>query len=199
MCNNTGMSEMPLEPDSPDGDEDYSSEDWHTDGGSHLELMIDRTIWPADEIDAASDSLRAATDVTCKLFDLPPMTVGGLLCDDGRIAGLNGQFRGKDKPTNVLSFPSGETEPDGEGRLAAGEIAIAFETVRAEAVREGKSLNHHLVHLWVHGLLHLTGHDHDDEAEAEAMESGEIAVLAKLGIADPYAGTVPLHDTVEAG
>ena len=124
MCNNTGMSKMPLEPDSPDGDEDYSSEDWHTDGGSHLELMIDRTIWPADEIDAASDSLRAATDVTCKLFDLPPMTVGGLLCDDGRIAGLNGQFRGKDKPTNVLSFPSGETEPDGEGRLAAGEIAI---------------------------------------------------------------------------
>ncbi|MEC8516936.1 MAG: rRNA maturation RNase YbeY, partial [Pseudomonadota bacterium] len=158
-----------------------------------------RTIWPADEIDAASDSLRAATDVTCKLFDLPPMTVGGLLCGDGRIAGLNGQFRGKEKPTNVLSFPSGETEPDGEGRLAAGEIAIAFETVRAEAVRDGKSLNHHLVHLWVHGLLHLMGHDHDDAAEAEAMESGEIAVLAKLGIADPYAGTDPLHDAAEAG
>jgi len=199
MCNNTGMSEMPLEPDSPDGDADYSSEDWHTDGGSHLERMIDRTSWPADEIDAASDSLRAATDVTCKRFDLPPMTVGGLLCDDGRIAGLNGQFRGKDKPTNVLSFPSGETEPDGEGRLAAGEIAIAFETVRAEAVRDGKSLNHHLVHLWVHGLLHLMGHDHDDDAEAEAMESGEIAVLAKLGIADPHAGTDPLHDAAEAG
>ena len=88
---------------------------------------------------------------------------------------------------------------DGEGRLAAGEIAIAFETVRSESVRDGKSLNDHLVHLWVHGLLHLMGHDHDEEAEAEAMESGEIAVLAKLGIADPYAGTVPHVDRAEAG
>ena len=199
MCNNTGMSEMPLEPDSPDDDEHYSSEDWHTDGGSHLEMMIDRTIWPAEDIGAAGHSLRAATDATCDMFDLPPLTVGGLFCDDGRIAELNGRFRGKDKPTNVLSFPSGETETDGEGRLAAGEIAIAFETVRAESECEGKSLNDHLVHLWVHGLLHLIGHDHDDEAEAEAMESGEIAVLAKLGIDDPYAGTVPFHDTAEAG
>ena len=199
MCNNTGMSEMPLEPDSPDDDDHYASEDWYTDGGSHLEMIIDRTIWPADEIAAAGDRLCAATDATCDMFDLPPLNVGGLFCDDRRIAGLNGRFRGKDKPTNVLSFPGGESKTDGEGRLAAGEIAIAFETVRSESVRDGKSLNDHLVHLWVHGLLHLMGHDHDEEAQAEAMESGEIAVLAKLGIADPYAGTVPLQDTAEAG
>ena len=199
MCNNTGMSEMPLEPDSPDDDDHYASEDWYTDGGSHLEMIIDRTIWPADETAAAADMLRAATDATCDMFDLPPLNVGGLFCDDRRITGLNGRFRGKDKPTNVLSFPGGESETDGEGRLAAGEIAIAFETVRSESVRDGKSLNDHLVHLWVHGLLHLMGHDHDEEAEAEAMESGEIAVLAKLGIAAPYAGTVPLQDIAEAG
>ena len=199
MCNNIGMSEMPLEPDSPDDDDHYASEDWYTDGGSHLEVMIDRTIWPADAIDAAGEKLCAATDATCAIFDLPPLNVGGLFCDDGRIASLNGQFRGKDKPTNVLSFPSGETEADGEGRLAAGEIAIAFETVRTESARDDKAFNDHLVHLWVHGLLHLMGHDHDVEAEAEAMESGEVAVLAKLGIADPYAGTIPFHDTAEAG
>ena len=199
MCNNTGMSEMPLEPASPDEDDHYASEDWYTDGGSHLEMIIDRTIWPVDEIGAAGDRLCAATDAACDMFDLPPLNVGGLFCDDRRIAGLNGRFRGRDTATNVLSFPSGETEIDGEGRLAAGEIAIAFETVRSESVRDGKSLTDHLVHLWVHGLLHLMGHDHDEEAAAEAMESCEIAVLAKLGIADPYSGTVPLRNTAEAG
>ncbi|MEC8130738.1 MAG: rRNA maturation RNase YbeY [Pseudomonadota bacterium] len=193
------MSEMPLEPDSPDDNDHYASEDWYTDGGSHLEMLIDRIVWPADEIAAAADTLRAATDATCDMFDLPPLNVGGLFCNDRRIAGLNERFRGKEKPTNVLSFPSGESETDGEGRLAAGEIAIAFETVRSESVRDRKSLNDHLVHLWVHGLLHLMGHDHDEEAEAKAMESGEIAVLAKLGIADPYAGTVPHVDRAEAG
>ena len=72
--------------------------------------------------------------------------------------------------------------------LVAGDIAIAFETVRDEAIRDAKTLQDHLVHLWVHGLLHLMGHDHADADEAEAMEAGEIAVLARLGIADPYAG-----------
>ena len=81
MCNNTGMSEMPLEPDSPDDDDHYASEDWYTDGGSHLEMIIDRTIWPADEIAAAGDRLRAATDATCDMFDLPPLNVSGLFCD----------------------------------------------------------------------------------------------------------------------
>ena len=199
MCNNTGMREMPLEPDSPNDDDHYALEDWYTDGGSHLEMIIDRTIWPADEIGAAGDRLRLATDAACDMFDLPPLNVGGLFCDDHRIAGLNGQFRGNDKPTNVLSFPSGESETNGEGRLAVGEIAIAFETVRAESVRDGKSLNDYLVHMWVHGLLHLMGHDHDDEAKAEAMESDEIVILAKLGIADPYVDTFPLQDTSGAG
>ena len=199
MCNNTGMSEMPLEPDSLDDDDHYASEDWYTDGGSHLEMIIDWTIWPTDEIAAAADMLRAATDTTCDMFDFPPLNVGGLFCDDRRIASLNRRFRGRDKPTNVLSFPSGESEADGEGRLAAGEIAIAFETVCSESVRNGKSLSDHFVHLWVHGLLHLMGHDHDEETEAEEMESGEIAVLAKLGIANPYAGTVHLQDKAEVG
>ena len=124
MCNYTGMSEMPLEPDSPDDDDHYASEDWYTDGASHLEMMINRTIWPADEIDAASERLRAATDATCAIFDLPPLNVGGLFCDDGRIAGLNEQFRGKDKPTNVLSFPSGETETEVRAALLPARLPL---------------------------------------------------------------------------
>ena len=187
MCKDTGMSEMPLEPDSPDDDEAYSSKDWRTDGGSHLEMMIDRASWPAADVDLADERLRLATDTVCEMFDWPRLMVSGLLCDNHRIASLNAQFRGKDSPTNVLSFPSGETEPDDSGCLPAGDIAIAFETVRDEAARDAKQLQDHLTHLWVHGLLHLMGHDHLEDEEAEAMEAGEIAVLARLGIADPYA------------
>ena len=188
MCNDTGMSEMPLEPDSPEADDSYSSMDWHTDGGSHLEMMIDLACWPAADIDLANDRLRLATDIACETFGWPRLSVGGLFCDNARITTLNAQFRGKDSPTNVLSFPSGDGEADDSGMLAAGDIAIAFETVRDEALRDAKTLPDHLVHLWVHGLLHLMGHDHEDDEEAEAMEAGEVAILARLGIADPYEG-----------
>ncbi len=159
--------------------------------------MIDRAIWPGADVDLAGDRLRAATDMACRTFGWPPLAVGGLLCDNARIAALNARFRGKDSPTNVLSFPSGETAPDASGMLVAGDIAIAFETVRDEALRDAKTLQDHLVHLWVHGLLHLMGHDHAEADEAEAMEAGEIAVLARLGIADPYAG--PESEDIQGG
>ena len=98
-----------------------------------------------------------------------------------------GQFRGKPTPTNVLSFPNGGEAGRESEMLAPGEIAIAFETVRDEAERDGKTFSDHLVHLWIHGLLHLMGHDHETEAEAEIMERTETHLLAMLGIADPYA------------
>ena len=120
-----------------------------------------------------------------------------MLCGDDRIRDLNKRFRGKDSPTNVLSFPSGddvmEDDVARDGAipepvlLTPGEIAIAYETLCREATNEAKSFGDHLVHLWVHGLLHLMGHDHEAEAEAELMEDGEIRVLARLGIANPYA------------
>jgi len=196
MCNNTGMSEMPLEPDSPEHDDLCSYEDWHTDGKSHLEMMIDRASWPDAEIDLARDRIRVATDMACETFGWMPLTVGGLLCDNARIAALNAQFRGKDSSTNVLSFPSGETEADSSGMLVAGDIAIAFETVCDEAIRDAKTFQDHLVHLWIHGLLHLMGHDHVEDEEAEVMEAGEVSVLARLGIANPYEG-LDLEDMPE--
>jgi probable rRNA maturation factor len=108
-----------------------------------------------------------------------------LLCDDDFIRGLNEKWRGIDKPTNVLSFPT----PAGQGVPSfLGDIAIAYETMAREADEEGKSLRDHFTHLIVHGYLHLVGHDHVAEAEAEAMEQRERSILAKLGIDDPYRG-----------
>jgi probable rRNA maturation factor len=92
--------------------------------------------------------------------------------------GLNRSFRGKDKPTNVLSFPL-----VGGG----GDVILALETVQAEALAQGKPVAHHAAHLIVHGILHVLGYDHDRQANARTMESLERQVLAHFGIADPYA------------
>lgn len=107
-----------------------------------------------------------------------------VLCDDAFIAELNRKWRQIDKPTNVLSFPSG-------GPIAStpvlGDIVIAFETTAREAAEAGKPLRDHVAHLLAHGFLHLIGYDHIADADAETMEALERAVLARLGIADPYA------------
>lgn len=113
-----------------------------------------------------------------------------LLCDDARIQALNRDWRGQDKPTNVLSFPA-PLRPGRPGPRPLGDIALACETLHREARDEGKSAADHFSHLVVHGLLHLLGHDHGTPAEAEAMEALEVRVLAALGIADPYRGTEP--------
>ncbi len=112
---------------------------------------------------------------------LEPRTAFGaalLLADDAALQRLNAQFSGKDKPTNVLAFPGGATP---------GDIAIAYETCAREAGDEGPRFRDHAAHLIVHGLLHLAGHDHHIDEEAERMESLETRILASLGVADPYA------------
>jgi probable rRNA maturation factor len=102
------------------------------------------------------------------------------LADDRRVRTLNARDRGKDKPTNVLSYPSGE-------RDFLGDVVLARQTVWREAKSQGKTVADHLAHLVVHGTLHLLGYDHEtSEADAERMEALERRILAKLGIADPY-------------
>ena len=113
-----------------------------------------------------------------------------MLTDDAGIRTLNLNWRGIDKPTNVLSFPAlpptGAGGPDDAPRML-GDIAIAYETTRREADDEQKPFDHHLSHLAVHGFLHLMGYDHEKDDEAETMETLEQEILAQLGIPDPYA------------
>jgi probable rRNA maturation factor len=106
------------------------------------------------------------------------------LSDDENVRALNASYRGLDKPTNVLSFPSGAA-PRG-GVIALGDIVLAAATVAREAHEQGVPPAHHLQHLVVHGLLHLLGFDHETEAEAAEMEALEIDVLSALNIANPY-------------
>ena len=106
-----------------------------------------------------------------------PGDVTFMLADDAALRALNHQFRGKNKPTNVLAF---------ESAPGSGDVALAFETVRAEAEAQGKSILAHVSHLAVHGLLHLSGHDHMKKAEAARMEALEIAILLRLGLSNPY-------------
>src|SRR6201986_883358 len=113
-----------------------------------------------------------------------------MLTDDPGIRTLNNNWRGIDKPTNVLSFPALQPEgarKPGDAPRMLGDIAIAYQTTKREAEEEGKPFDHHLSHLAVHGFLHLIGYDHENDDDAEAMESLETEILGLLGIPDPYA------------
>lgn len=109
-----------------------------------------------------------------------------LLSSDEAIAALNGSFRGKAKPTNVLSFPFAAPSFEEDGGAPLGDIIIAYETVIREAGDENKVPLDHLAHLTVHGLLHLAGYGHENDEDAERMEELERSILAAIGISDPY-------------
>ncbi|MFB9949938.1 rRNA maturation RNase YbeY [Rhizobium puerariae] len=112
--------------------------------------------------------------------------------NDASIREINAEWRGKDKPTNVLSFPAFPLEPGGMPGPMLGDIVIARETVEREAVDLEKTFEDHLTHLLVHGFLHLFGYDHMETDEAEEMEGLETRILAMLGLSDPYAGQDPI-------
>jgi probable rRNA maturation factor len=132
-------------------------------------------------------AIAAAAEMTDA--DIGEAELAVMLTDDAGIRTLNKNWRGIDKPTNVLSFPAlpptGPAGPDDPPRML-GDIAIAFETTRKEADDEQKPFDHHLGHLAVHGFLHLIGYDHETDDDAEAMEALETEILAQLGIPDPY-------------
>jgi probable rRNA maturation factor len=157
---------------------------------------------PATEILVVADCWRAEADVEAIIHraiqtaaemvdaDTGDAELAIMLTDDAGIRTLNANWRGIDKPTNVLSFPAlqptGTPSPDDAPRML-GDIAIAYETVRREADDEHKPFAHHLSHLAIHGFLHLIGYDHETDEEAGEMENLERKILARLGIPDPYA------------
>ena len=132
----------------------------------------------------AERALEAAVEMA-GLTLLDGAELGILLSDDEHVKSVNQEWRGIDKPTNVLSFPA--VEPTKLARAPfLGDIIIAYETVEREAKAEGKAFADHYAHLVVHGFLHLLGFDHVNEADAERMEALEIAILSSLDIPDPY-------------
>lgn len=157
-----------------------------------MELETDIEYWPAGQWEALAGRCGAALCEVEGALANPRLAVSLLFTSDAEVHTLNREWRQRDKPTNVLSFPMLEREelleltPEGPP-VMLGDIALAHETCAREAAEKGVPLEHHAAHLIVHGLLHLAGHDHvHSDAEAEAMEALEIAALAKLGIPDPY-------------
>jgi probable rRNA maturation factor len=147
-----------------------------------IDVIVQSPLWAAEP--GAEAAVRSALAVAAATQSTSPAELAIVLTDDSAIRALNREWRGIDRPTNVLSFPArpGRAEP-----VLLGDIVIAFETTMQEARSESKRFEHHLVHLAVHGFLHLLGQDHDNDSDAEAMEGAERAILARLGVPDPYA------------
>ena len=157
-----------------------------------VEIVAPSRLWRQQK-DARATVRRAIAAACAGLAaERPRGIVAVALTDDAGIRILNRDWRGRDAPTNVLSFPAPEGFGDPECPNL-GDIAIAYETVAREAEEAGKPFAHHLAHLAVHGFLHLLGFDHEDDAEAERMEQQERDILAALGIPDPYAPGEPAH------
>ena len=153
-----------------------------------LAISVEAGAWPGEAalerlmkvaLSAAMAELAVAPAAGCEL--------GIVFSDDPGIRRLNAEWRGRDKPTNVLSFPAFPVRRGGPLPPMLGDIVLAFETVEREARDEGKPFEAHLSHLVVHGFLHLLGYDHEGDDEAEEMEGAERRILARLAIPDPYA------------
>jgi len=151
-----------------------------------VEILVEAGGWPpARSLRALAERAVAAAIARAR----PPIVAGSELAivftDDGHIRALNRRFRGKDKATNVLSFPAAAVSRGTFGPLL-GDIVLGHETVKREAENDDLTLTDHLMHLIVHGFLHLVSYEHEVEADALAMESLETAILGDLGVADPY-------------
>lgn len=164
---------------------------------SLVDTIVEDERWQAFGLAPLAERAAAATLVHLGL-DPAGYEISLMGCDDARIAVLNADFRGKPTPTNVLSWPSEERGAEVEGAAPdlpvgdtdmpeeLGDIAIAWETCEREAAEAGKPMPEHVTHLVVHAVLHLLGYDHQRDGDASLMEGTEIAILAGLGLANPY-------------
>jgi probable rRNA maturation factor len=153
-----------------------------------IDLLVEGGDWtPEAELETMVHEAVAAAMAETGAVAEEGTELSVVFSDDAHIRELNAQWRGKDKPTNVLSFPA---FPPKRGALLPpllGDIVLAAETVSREAALEHKPVRHHITHLVIHGFLHLLGYDHETGEEAEEMEAVERRALARLAIPDPYA------------
>ena len=164
-----------------------------------MQLEVDVENWPDGDWEALCSRAGDAAASAVNELSNPRLLVSVLFTSDTEVHTLNREWRERDKPTNVLSFPMLERgdllalAPDEQRDMPPvplGDIALAYETCAREAEEKGVPLDHHAAHLIIHGLLHLAGYDHvHSDEEAEAMEALEIVALAKMGIPDPYGDT----------
>lgn len=157
-----------------------------------IDLIFDSPEWAKSKL-SARKRVRDVLDLTWSMVPKrpkgiePELTV--TLTNDKSIKILNRDYREKDKPTNVLSFPMWDNMseiPNGAGAIPLGDIIIAFETIKQESIDQEKTLADHFTHMLIHGFLHLLGYDHMNETDATSMESLEIKILKKLLISNPY-------------
>ena len=163
-----------------------------------IQITVENEGWPDEAalLLLSERTLGTAADLLAdeegQTFPQTPPELSLVFTDDASIQEINAEWRGKDKPTNVLSFPAFPLEPGKMPGPMLGDIVVARETVEREAVELEKSFEDHLTHLLVHGFLHLFGYDHMETDEAERMEALETRILAVLGLSDPYAGQDPI-------
>lgn len=157
-----------------------------------IQLGVEAGSWP-EEADLETFASRVLEHAAAHLaekagqpFAKQPIEISLVFTNDEEIRTVNREWRGQDKPTNVLSFPAFPLEPGGQSGPMLGDIVLAEETLRREALDLGIAFDDHLTHLLVHGFLHLFGYDHMTDEEAAVMEGLETRILAELGLADPY-------------
>lgn len=155
--------------------------------GIAIDIAIEADSWPGEAaLRELAERVVAAASEELAILASDGSELSIVFTDDAAVRRLNADWRGKDSPTNVLSFPAFPSRPDGALPPMLGDIVLARETVAAEAALETKPFEHHLAHLIAHGLLHLLGYDHEDNAAAETMEEQERRILQRLAIPDPY-------------
>ncbi|NBS34988.1 MAG: rRNA maturation RNase YbeY [Methylocystaceae bacterium] len=149
-----------------------------------IDIVVAALEWNSvEDLDGLTNRCVAASLENCLLTLAPECEISVTYCDDAAITQLNAQWRGKNAPTNVLSFP---TPGLLEEKQLLGDIIIAYQTVTREAKEFGRPLSNYIGHMLIHGVLHLVGYDHETDAEAETMENLERIIALKMGLGDPY-------------